>query len=255
MFLKTMLACGICSSTELGTGPLRPDATPEEAPEVLVSHEGAAHFTCPRGHSNVHVFQGWAYGLLYERALQRLAEGATRDAVLDAFTALEMYLATVPERVRFEAHPGARLEEVRRQLQPAVKTSERATAAALIAISIRSGKEPPAIPNWLNETRNEATHAGKYPDPDRAEKVVLEIARVVKEFESLFKGAPVSVDATYAHAAFGFTHTQQQQKHPDAKRWTVYLPLVLDALYEGKTIDAKEQLEEYRRGAVFFRLR
>jgi hypothetical protein len=40
--------------------------------------------------------------MLYERALQRLAEGATRDAVLDAYTALDMYLSHVPARARYD---------------------------------------------------------------------------------------------------------------------------------------------------------
>jgi hypothetical protein len=250
-----MFACGVCAKEAPDDGGASLRELNENAPEVLVTHEGVATWSCPKGHSTSLVFQGGALGLLYERALQRLAKDATRDAVLDAFTALEMYLATVPERVRFEAQAGANLDTIREELKPAVKTSERATAAALVAIAIRSGKKPPSIPSWLNQTRNEATHQGLHPDAKDAEKLVLDVARIVREFEALFLESSTEGKPDYVGAALGRAHRLYRDKNPGADRvWTAYMPLALDL--SCKPIpDAEKRLEEYRRGVCYFRLR
>jgi hypothetical protein len=55
--------------------------------------------TCRAGHEYTVVVTTVGHAVLYERALQRLADEDWRDAVLDSYTALDMYFATVPDPV------------------------------------------------------------------------------------------------------------------------------------------------------------
>lgn len=251
--LFTALGCPECLRTavdsEATTDEIHALVFAQPQPEVLITHESAGLLTCARGHQSVLVFQGGAYGLLYERALQRLADGAIRDAILDAYTALEMYLHTVVERVRFEAHPGSTLEAVRIDLKDATKTADRVMGAALAAIAVRSGSAPPKVPSKLQELRNKATHAGEYPAPQDAEWAVLEVARIVADFEALFAKSPKAGTVTYAEASSVLIHIAQRERHPDVVRSTIYVPLVLDASGASPSIGAADRLKEYQSGA------
>ncbi|WP_394845221.1 hypothetical protein LZC95_50360 [Pendulispora brunnea] len=156
---------------------------------VTISDKRAARATCDKGHGFNVAIAAPAYALLYERALQRLSTGDLRDAVLDAYTALDMYLPNVPLRARYESDktltprdiPGLRSELKKH----ATRHSERAIGAALAVVSVVSGKAPPHFDRSLSEIRNDAIHAGIYPDREAAEEMIFRIATLILEFESL----------------------------------------------------------------------
>src|SRR5580658_4014832 len=133
------------------------------------------HCTCPNNHETVMLFQTPGWGRLYERALRRIALHHPRDAVIDAYTAFEMYLADVPVHARYEREEGTTLRKLREEMKPVTKRAENAIGAARCAVSIVSGGPPLS---WKEDitanVRNEAVHGGIYPTELRAEKLCVE---------------------------------------------------------------------------------
>jgi hypothetical protein len=172
-----------------------------EAPvAVTITTAPGGSGSCARGHPfRIHVNDP-GYAVLYERALQRLAAGEWRDAVLDGYTALDMYLATVPLRARYDCDRAlmpSDLAEVRLELSQATKTSERALGAALAVASVVSGRSPPKFPSKLQELRNEAIHQGKYPSPVEAEHAVFQVEELVVAIEERLDVGAVGRDPPF----------------------------------------------------------
>lgn len=146
---------------------------------------------CPAGHPVGIIFQASGWARLFDRGLERLAFGELRDAILDAYTAFEMYLADVPIRVRYDREPGASPSKLREEMRAAISRSENAIGAARSAASIASGK--PVI-TWNEGTttavRNRAIHGGVYPSEKEAEQLCLEVGRTILAFEATLDATP-----------------------------------------------------------------
>jgi hypothetical protein len=134
----------------------------------------------------------------------RLSRGDSRDAVLDAYTAFDMYLSIVPVRARYDRDVSLAPKDIARirdELAPLTRLSERAIGAALACASLVSGAAPPAIPSRLQAIRNEAVHGGVYPSESDAEWLALKVEELICAFELLLDAASPSRDPPF-HVAF-----------------------------------------------------
>lgn len=160
--------------------------------EATITHERFAAVTCEAGHSFSIGTGEPVYALLYERALQRFVDGDYRDSLLDAYTALDMYMPTVPVRARYDSDPRlgvADLEGLRKEFKSVTKDATSALAAALTAVSIRTGLPPPSFDTKLAVLRNRAVHAGQYPTGEDTEWAVLEVERIVTTIDDMLTNA------------------------------------------------------------------
>jgi hypothetical protein len=169
---------------------------------------------CPNGHEVGLIFQasGWAH--LFERALRRVAINSPRDAVIDAYTAFDMFLAEVPARARYRSEAGASPRRLRDELK-SVNTGERALGAACAVASLASGRPPPKWDtNKTTQLRNKAVHAGEYPTVAEAEELCVEVARVILEFLQILDSDCVN-PGSYDGKVFGEAATLFRELHPD----------------------------------------
>ena len=107
--MRTHYACPMCAADQRAKGLTQWELTPETgASEVRLTVEPVALNECQNNHRSVLVCLDGAYALVFERALQRVAIGNPRDAVMpDAYTAFEMFLSHVPARGRYDREKGA----------------------------------------------------------------------------------------------------------------------------------------------------
>jgi hypothetical protein len=219
--------------------------------EVPITTEPASQVTCPRGHVSFVAVQDAPYALLYERALQRLSRGLARDAILDAYTAFEMFLVHVVVRARYDREPGASPTQLMSELSDALKTSDRCLAGALVAASIACGGPPPKVPGRLQEMRNRAIHRGEHPSIKEAEEACFTIERLVREFEGCLSKTPRVNAGAYALR----WHFEAFKKYRDAMD-SADVPFsfascscVLDPARAAKPPEsAQKRLEAYRSG-------
>ena len=198
---------------------------------VLIKAEAATIVTCANGHrTRMGIWDG-AHALLFERALQRLIIGATRDAVIDAYTAFEMFLVHVPARARYDREKGASPRALRDELSAATGTTERAMGAAFTAVSLVSGKAPPKLNTGKTTTlRNKAAHAGAYATDEETLNLCLEIERVVHECEALLATQECVNAVTYGNATVteDLRDAIDRQGEPDLPSMMCTLSTVLD---------------------------
>jgi hypothetical protein len=168
---------------------------------------------CPRGHVSWKVSQEPTFARLFERALRQLGADQARDAVLDAHTALEMYLRHVPARARYNADPTACPLALRDELTEALRFGDRAVGAALATYALVAKSKPPAFPNA--EVRNLAVHQGKYPSLPAAEKHCLAVESFVMECERVL-GAPANGQRSYWLALY-LAEIEELRKRPEFK--------------------------------------
>lgn len=138
-----------------------------------------------------------------ERALQRFVDGDYRDSLLDAYTALDMYMPTVPVRARYDSDPRlgvADLEGLRRELKSVTRDATSALAAALTAVSVRTGRPPPSFDTKLSGLRNKAVHVGQYPTAEDTEWAVLEVERIVTTIDDMLTDAAPNRDPSFREA-------------------------------------------------------
>lgn len=176
-----------------------PDGVGREDQKIFVAFttNPVALMRCPKGHNSVLILGDGAHSLLFERAISRLVEGRTRDAITDAHTALEMYIANVPARARYDREKGASPRAIREELKRSTKTSERAHGAALAIASLVSGAEPPSLPESVATVRNAAIHQGAYPTVAQAERAIVEIDAFVRDMERILSSVPCANEMIY----------------------------------------------------------
>jgi hypothetical protein len=171
---------------------------------AFITHQKTASVNCRNGHL-LGVWIGEpAYALVFERALQRLVDGDWRDVVLDAYTALDMYLPTVPVRARYDRDRSLGPKDIprlREQLRFSTSESQKSLGAGLAVASVVSGKPPPEFDSKLARFRNKAIHAGEYPDPKDAEWAVLEVERIVTSIDELLGTVDPNRDPSFRLAS------------------------------------------------------
>jgi hypothetical protein len=200
--VRVRVSCQTCFSAALKSG--LPDLADQEHNRLIVvpfvENRPWAIVTCTRGHTFQVQLNDPTYALFYERALQRFVEKEWRDAVLDAYTALDMFLTTVPVRARYDRDPNLApndIHRLREELAPATNRSEKAIGAALAVISVVSGGAPPKLKSDLQNIRNDAVHAGRYPTQKNAEFVIFEVESVVVAMEEALDKASVGRDPPF----------------------------------------------------------
>lgn len=251
--MRTHYSCPICVSPDgAGGGTQWGSRTSETAyAEVRLTAEPVALAECDQGHRLLVCVNDGSYALLFERALQRLAIGSTTDAVIDAHTAFEIYLAHVPARARYDRESGASPTVLRRELRPATSSAQLALGAALATVSVVSSRPPPRINEEMTTTlRNRAVHAGHHPTDSEAEHMCAEIDRVIAEFEDLLTSSVEPRDPSYWNAFI----SEDIKATIEAHGWRE-LPIVgrqLDTVLArardgfATKVSARERLAEYR---------
>lgn len=183
--MRTRWICTKCHPVDGPPGPTRIAELTTERGTVV---------TCDVGHKWLYVAQASGWALLFTRAVRRVAVGNRRDAVLDAYTAFEMYLSQVPARARYDRELGAGARALIDDMSKVVKRAEPALGAARAVASLVSASSPISWKDEKTSTlRNNAVHAGKYPSQDEAEACCEEVARLILAFEAaLAKGGCVN---------------------------------------------------------------
>jgi hypothetical protein len=220
---------------------------PRETFQALISTQIGTVVVCPQGHRQFIIIQEPGYALLFERALQNLTKGLMRDAVLDAYTAFDMFLGHVPARARYDREPGASPMRIREEMKQSTQYSERALGAALAMASLVSGHPPPKIDSKLQKIRNEAIHQGKYPTGEEAEWVCFEVERLVRDFEAALAKQPCANAQSYALASH--LETVLALDDQGAARVFMGFMCVLDSTH-GQSPSAKERLAQFKAGVV-----
>ena len=236
-------------------GPDLDHTTNRSQEELLAAHNAATQYVrvvaepvsvvnCEKGHRFVLFVQDLGHAMLFERALFHLVDGNARDAVLDGYTALEMFLALVPVRARYDREKGAKISAIRSELAPALKTSDRAMASAMATVSLLTGKAPPSIPNALSEARNQAVHQGKSPALAKAEEHLVTIANVVGAFEDALDSQQCVNDPPF-DSALAFTSVEElYQRDATAQGLKVASTSLATALAAHKITGVREPLQE-----------
>jgi hypothetical protein len=219
--VRTHYTCLTCSAEQRAKGLTQWEVTPETGgSEVRLTSEPVALNECKNGHRSVLVFLDGAYALVFERALQRVAIGSPRDAVMDAYTAFEMFLAHVPARARYDREKGASPLKLLEETKAATKDAQRSLGGALATVSIVSRRPPPKVnEEKTTALRNRAVHAGVHPSDDDAAAMCLEIERLISEFEECLAVHPCENSQPYWDA---LVHEEAQAVI--AKRGWVGLP-------------------------------
>lgn len=229
-----------------------PPAHPTTLYRGVITHDGYATIECDKDHRVIYAFQGGAHALLYERALQRLADDAPRDAILDAYTAFEVFMQMVVERCVFEAQTSVTLDDVRAQLGYVFKSSERTLGAALVAVATRTGSAPPKIPGDIQNLRNDATHRARYPSVPQAEKAILAIGGLIRDFDALLDAVPTARTEQYKILAAVEPQISARRGDPTVTISSIGMSLVLAPL--GTRVEPAQRLEEYRDGRGLLQL-
>ncbi|XXT17962.1 hypothetical protein WME94_47815 [Sorangium sp. So ce429] len=171
-----------------------------ERVEGFITHERSTVVTCRTGHRFGLVITEPAYALVFERGLQRLVDGDWRDVVLDAYTALEMYMSTVPIRARYDRDPSLTIKDIprlRKEFKFSTSDANKALGAAFAVAAVVSGRAPPKFESELAALRNRAVHAGEYPTAERAEWAVLEVERVVTTLDDMLDAVAPTRDPSF----------------------------------------------------------
>lgn len=163
--MRIETSCPVCHREKRQAGISTWEGTPENGHvELQITTDPVVVVTCFHGHRSLLTILDPSFTLLFERGLQRLSTSSTRDAVVDAYTALEMYLSHVPTRARFDREKTRPPAELRKDLSQVVKLAERSLGAALAVVSLVSGSAPPTLQTKkTTELRNSAVHAGVHP--------------------------------------------------------------------------------------------
>lgn len=244
MHLEHFLVCRACAGDDVQLMPGSPGR--EAMRGARVTTETVQLMRCLNGHRFALILQDGGYALLYERALQRLAIGHLRDAVLDAYTALDMCMGQVLLRHLFEARKGSSsLAQLRDEFSYVLHRAERTWGAALVVASMASGRTPPKIPTKLHEIRNNAAHEGEYPTEEKAEWACMQVARIVWELGAMPRPQH---DDPFFHALVAERLPSIQAQAP-GHQMSVMLMTVLGSI--GTRSDpevAKVRLDDYRDG-------
>lgn len=187
--MRTRFTCMTCAQERLDQGI--DDSSPDPALEieVVLTDTQVATGECRSGHRIQLLSQDPPYVPLFERSIRWLATGVTRDCTVDAYTALEMYMAHIPRRAHFEMYDGSPREIASRLV--VVRTAERIIGAAALALSLTKRDRPvPVIPEWATKLRNDAVHGGRYPDSRTCEKLLDTIEKFIGDVEGFFAKSP-----------------------------------------------------------------
>lgn len=186
--------------------------------------------------------------MLFERALFHVVDGNARDAVLDGYTALEMFFALVPVRARYDREKGANVSGIRKELATALKSSDRAMAAAMTTASLLTGKAPPKIPDALSATRNEAVHQGKFPPLAKAEEHLVTIANIVNAFEDALDSQPCVNEHPFTRALMFASLEDLRQRDAAAKDLPVTTAGLGTVLGADRDRNQREPIQERIKG-------
>jgi hypothetical protein len=263
--LVSLVGCPVCADAKMDQGANGDEvgrAAEDAMRGVRITTEMAQLLGCSQGHEFLIHFQDGGYAMLYERALERLVEGRTRDAVLDAYTAFDMFLGWFVLAAAFEKRypPPIPLEEaplgpLREDMKDVLKTAERTTGAALALAAIATGTEPPRIDPDLNKLRNKAVHVGAYPSDEDANWACLQIEELVCTLRERLTLTPIEggMFSRFTMALLIDSRRRALGNKPfPSHNVTHALMTVLASDVPPRTRKAVDRIAEYQRGERWF---
>lgn len=221
---------------------------------VIIEQERAYRVDCGAGHVFLLVLENASHSLLFDRAVERLASGQTRDAVTDGCTALEMFLSEVPVRARYQNEPGSQLSTIRSEIKRVVSTSDRALAGSFAVASLLGRCAPAGIGELekARAIRNKAIHGGVRPSEKEAEDALKCIQRTVAWFGGILGNALPERDVSYARAGMLDALHQARAMHVDCRFVMAQATFtVLDGLGESMPTNVEDRLAEIRSGKEY----
>jgi hypothetical protein len=218
--------------------------------EAAITHERAAEAICPEGHTFMIGTSEPAYALVFERALQRLVAGDLRDAVLDAYTALDMYTPTVAVRARYDADPTLTWDDIprlRSELRQSSSDANKALGAALAVASVVANRPPPKFESRLAQLRNRAVHAGEYPAPEDTEWAIFEVERMITGIDDMLTSAAPNRDPSF-RLAVEIADYPPSKATSQAQSKLIFSSILSDTTSPRET--ARQRILRYRSGEL-----
>jgi hypothetical protein len=209
--------CPICIFEEVDDAIAAGEAIdPEELahtpfPRVTVT-DTVSVVTCENGHEFIYAIQDGAYALFFERGLRRFALGQFRDAILDAYTALEMYLSHAPVIAAFHANGGTKKpSELREQIGEGILgLTERCWGATAVAVFLRTGKSAPQPSSSITKIRNDAAHAGVYPSEQQAKKLIVYVATTIIDIANAIDPVATTTPGEVRYSQYWLRHAGEE---------------------------------------------
>jgi hypothetical protein len=155
--LKIKLICPECAKTAGGIGAWFVET---------IREDGLYTGTCPLGHNLLLATQTLPYELLFEIALNAIADGYNREAVSSFAASLERFFEFA-NRVIAKKH-GVHQGSFANAWKAVSRQSERQLGAYVFVWLIEFGDAPPLLGNKMTELRNDVIHKGKLPDRKEA---------------------------------------------------------------------------------------
>ncbi|WP_437625457.1 hypothetical protein [Sorangium sp. So ce1151] len=244
--------CPVCVSAAAARNapPAEIQRLCEQRVEGFITHERSVAVTCLSGHRFGIVITEPAYALVFERGLQRLVNGELRDAVLDMYTALDMYMPTVPVRARYDRDASLTLKDIprlRKEFGFAVSDANKALGAAFAVAAVVSGKSPPKFDSKLSKLRNRAVHAGEYPTAEEAEWAAMEVERIVTTLMDMLNEAASDRDPSF-RLAVSMVDFPVVEPRPVASMSLGLGAVLSEATTPRETV--RRRLERYRNGEL-----
>ncbi|HMJ53189.1 MAG TPA: hypothetical protein VK540_13980 [Polyangiaceae bacterium] len=243
----------ICMQCRFGAA-MDGDQSPRRKCPVIIGQERAYRVHCDAGHVFLLVLENGSHALLFDRAIERLAAGETRDAVTDGCTALEMFLSEVPVRARYQSEPGGQLSTIRDEIARVVNTSDRALAGSFAVACLLGRCAPTGIKELekVRAIRNKAIHAGVRPSEEQGQDALMRIQQTVAWFGEILRGALPARDVSYARAGMLDELHCARALHADYRFVTAQATLtVLDGLGESLPTSVEDRLGEIRSGTEY----
>jgi hypothetical protein len=203
---------------------------------------------CTRGHTYAIALQQPMFTLIFERALYRLAKESVRDAVIDAHTALDMYLPHVPARARYDQETSASARAVLTKLQPLTYRAEMARIAAHTTVFLLGAGNVPR--GSIGKLRNQAVHEGRYPQMVEATEAITGVAETIRAFEDALASRAPTAAVPYWQKYFAEERARgcEELGDPLLNPSTVWVNAALDLVLERKPHDLPHRIAEYAAG-------
>jgi hypothetical protein len=250
--MRVSAECPVCLGAALARNapPAELQRLSQERVEGFITHERSAAVTCLNGHRFGVVVTEPAYALVFERGLQRLIDGELRDAVLDVYTALDMYMPTVPVRARYDRDLSLCPKDIprlRKEFGFSAADANKALGAAFAVAAVVSGKPPPKFDSKLSKLRNRAVHAGEYPTAEEAEWAAFEVERIVATLTEMLNEVAPNRDPSF-RLAVSMIDFPVVDPRPAANASVGIFGVLSEATTPRETV--KRRLDRYRNGEL-----
>lgn len=161
-----------------------------------VINDGIYHTHCSKGHEGIVILQNLQFELLYELAVNAIADCYYREAVASATAAMERYFEFFI-KVANEIQ-GIDIQAFNKNWKNVSNMSERQLGAYIFLYSIVLKKEAQLLSNSQTAFRNSVIHKGEFPTREKTIEYVNAIYNLILDsLKQLIDSYPEQVKNTY----------------------------------------------------------